>query len=94
MAIWAECLRIVKPGGHLLAFAGTRTITSLTINIGDAGFGDSRYGVIHSTTRNKTAQALIDSLTKEQLKLLDATFGRGWNAGLDVWISAFRNLTI
>ena len=23
-AIWAECLRVLKPGGHLLAFAGTR----------------------------------------------------------------------
>ena len=23
--IWAECLRVLKPGGHLLAFAGTRT---------------------------------------------------------------------
>jgi DNA modification methylase len=23
--IWAECRRVLKPGGHLLAFAGTRT---------------------------------------------------------------------
>ncbi len=23
--IWVECLRVLKPGGHLLAFAGTRT---------------------------------------------------------------------
>ena len=23
--IWQECLRVLKPGGHLLAFAGTRT---------------------------------------------------------------------
>ena len=23
--IWTECLRVLKPGGHLLAFAGTRT---------------------------------------------------------------------
>ena len=23
--IWRECLRVLKPGGHLLAFAGTRT---------------------------------------------------------------------
>jgi len=23
--LWAECLRVLKPGGHLLAFAGTRT---------------------------------------------------------------------
>ncbi len=23
--VWAECLRVLKPGGHLLAFGGTRT---------------------------------------------------------------------
>jgi adenine-specific DNA-methyltransferase len=23
--IWQECLRVLKPGGYLLAFAGTRT---------------------------------------------------------------------
>jgi site-specific DNA-methyltransferase (adenine-specific) len=23
--VWKECLRVLKPGGHLLAFAGTRT---------------------------------------------------------------------
>lgn len=28
--IWAECLRVLKPGGHLLAFAGTRTQHRMT----------------------------------------------------------------
>lgn len=23
--LWAECLRVLKPGGHLIAFGGTRT---------------------------------------------------------------------
>ena len=36
--IWAECLRVLKPGGHLLAFAGTRTQHRMAINIEDAGF--------------------------------------------------------
>lgn len=26
--VWAEALRVLKPGGHLLAFAGTRTSTA------------------------------------------------------------------
>lgn len=34
----AECLRILKPGGHLLAFGGTRTVHRLTCAIEDAGF--------------------------------------------------------
>jgi site-specific DNA-methyltransferase (adenine-specific) len=37
-AIWAECLRVLKPGGHLLAFAGTRTQHRMACRIEDAGF--------------------------------------------------------
>lgn len=38
-AAWAaECLRVLKPGGHLLAFGGTRTWHRLTSGIEDAGF--------------------------------------------------------
>lgn len=36
--IWEECLRVLKPGGHLLAFAGTRTQHRMTVRIEDAGF--------------------------------------------------------
>jgi len=36
--IWAECLRVLKPGGHLLAFAGTRTQHRMATRIEDAGF--------------------------------------------------------
>ena len=36
--IWSECLRVLKPGGHLLAFAGTRTQHRMAVAIEDAGF--------------------------------------------------------
>jgi len=36
--VWRECLRVLKPGGHLLSFAGTRTYHRMTVNIEDAGF--------------------------------------------------------
>jgi DNA modification methylase len=36
--IWRECLRVLKPGGHLLAFAGTRTQHRMAARIEDAGF--------------------------------------------------------
>jgi len=36
--IWAECLRVLKPGGYLLAFAGTRTQHRMAVRIEDAGF--------------------------------------------------------
>ena len=36
--VWLECLRVLKPGGHLLAFSGTRTYHRMTVAIEDAGF--------------------------------------------------------
>jgi len=36
--MWAECLRVLKPGGHLLAFSGTRTYHRMAVAIEDAGF--------------------------------------------------------
>ena len=36
--VWRECLRVLKPGGHLLAFSGSRTYHRMTVAIEDAGF--------------------------------------------------------
>ena len=37
-SLWEACLRVLKPGGHLLAFAGTRTQHRIAVRIEDAGF--------------------------------------------------------
>lgn len=36
--LWKAALEVLKPGGHLLAFAGTRTYHRMAVNIEDAGF--------------------------------------------------------
>ena len=36
--IWKECLRVLKPGGHLLSFSSARTYHRMAINVEDAGF--------------------------------------------------------
>jgi site-specific DNA-methyltransferase (adenine-specific) len=36
--MWRECLRVIKPGGHMLAFSGSRTYHRMTVAIEDAGF--------------------------------------------------------
>jgi len=43
VSVWEECLRVLKPGGHVLAFGGSRTWYRLAVAIEDAGFeiGDS-----------------------------------------------------
>lgn len=38
VSLWAEVLRVLKPGGHLLAFGGTRTYHRMVCAIEDAGF--------------------------------------------------------
>ena len=36
--MWKQCLRVLKPGGHLLSFSSPRTYHRMVINIEDAGF--------------------------------------------------------
>ena len=36
--MWKECLRVLKPGGYLLSFGGTRTYHRMASAIEDAGF--------------------------------------------------------
>lgn len=38
VAVWDECLRVLKPGGHVVAFAGSRTHDIMTLSIRLAGF--------------------------------------------------------
>lgn len=38
VTMWRQCLRVLKPGGHLLAFGGTRTWHRLVCAVEDAGF--------------------------------------------------------
>lgn len=35
---WKEVYRVLKPGGHILSFGGTRTYHRMVVNIEDAGF--------------------------------------------------------
>jgi DNA modification methylase len=36
--MWAECLRVLKPGGYLLSFSATRTYHRMAVAIEDSGF--------------------------------------------------------
>ena len=36
--LWRQCLRVLKPGGHLIAFSGARTYHRMAVAIEDAGF--------------------------------------------------------
>lgn len=38
VSLWQECLRVLRPGGYLLAFGGSRTYHRMACAIEDAGF--------------------------------------------------------
>ena len=38
VTVWQQCLRVLKPGGHLIAFGGSRTYHRMAVAIEDAGF--------------------------------------------------------
>ena len=38
LEVWRQALRVLKPGGYLLAFSATRTYHRMTCAIEDAGF--------------------------------------------------------
>lgn len=62
--IWKECLRVLKPGGHLLAFAGTRTQHRMACRIEDAGFEIRDliawcYGCLDTATKIATNRGVL-----------------------------------
>src|SRR4051794_36474707 len=36
--VWSRCLTALRPGGHLLAFGGSRTFHRIAVAIEDSGF--------------------------------------------------------
>ena len=75
--MWRECLRVLKPGGHLLAFAGTRTQHRMAVRIEDAGF----------EIRDMIAWVYSTGFPKS-LDVSKAIDKRGGNAGLTAQIGA------
>jgi DNA modification methylase len=78
--LWAvECLRVLKPGGHLLAFGGTRTHHRLASAIEDAGFEirDSicwLYGSGFPKSRN-VSKDLADQGLRCRCPMGESTYG-------------------
>ncbi|WP_312329867.1 DNA-methyltransferase [Atlantibacter hermannii] len=84
--IWAECLRVLKPGGHLLAFAGTRTQHRMAVRIEDAGF-ELRDMMASLYDTEEVFRNFLNSLNPDQIKLfsqvlsVDALFAWIYGSG-------------
>lgn len=85
--LWAECLRVLKPGGHLLAFSGTRTYHRMAVAIEDAGFEvrdmiEWVYGSGFSkcTVWKEGVKRSSESLNKENDLMVENNWD-GWGRG-------------
>lgn len=80
---WQECLRVLKPGGTLLCFAGSRTQHRMVVNIEDAGFiiKDTLMwlygkGFPKSTNISKS----IEKKAGKKRKVIEAELWSGWHS--------------
>lgn len=71
--MWRHALRVLKPGGHLLAFSGTRTYHRMVCAIEDAGFETrDQIGWVYGTGFPKSLDVS---------KAIDATLTQGGSGG-------------
>ena len=62
---WAEVHRVLKPGGHLVAFSGSRTYHRLACAIEDSGF-EIRDSIIDVVSSDASVTQFMDSLDEVQ----------------------------
>jgi DNA modification methylase len=83
--VWKECLRVLKPGGHLLAFGGSRTWHRLAVAVEDAGFElrDSIAWIYGSGfPKSLDVSKAIDKAAGAEREVLDSYTRQGRSSGI------------
>ncbi|WP_425105468.1 DNA methyltransferase [Ancylobacter sp.] len=65
-AFWRKVFRVLKPGGHVVAFGGTRAYHRLAVAIEDAGF-EIRDSIAEAMSLDPMVRAFVASLDEAQL---------------------------
>lgn len=65
-AFWRKVFRVLKPGGHVVAFGGTRAYHRLAVAIEDAGF-EIRDSIAEAKSLDPMVRAFVASLDEAQL---------------------------
>ncbi|WP_245279418.1 DNA methyltransferase [Xanthobacter sp. 91] len=82
---WAEVLRVLKPGGHVVAFGGTRTDHRLKCAIEDAGF-EVRDTLLELMSLDPILCDFINSLSDTQLAAFMRVVDLMGFEGLRAWV--------
>lgn len=73
--VWRECLRVLKPGGHLLAFGGSRTYHRMACASADdrecihmlmRQFRDSKHEGLKASRRLNTLLSIVAALVRKE----------------------------
>ena len=72
--MWKECKRVLRPGGHLLAFGGSRTYHRMAVAIEDAGF-EIRDEISYYFASETKEKQFFDSLSDGQKYMLAEMVG-------------------
>ena len=84
-ATWKCCLDVLHPGGHLVAFGGTRTFHRIAVAIEDAGF-EIRDELLELFSQDELGAACIESLDPDQRRMLFRILGQSGFGGLMAWM--------
>lgn len=82
---WKECLRVLKPGGHLLSFSASSTYHRMAMAIETAGF-EIRDKIDVLYDGNKDMENFLYSLTDEQASVFIKLIEQQKETGLFSWI--------
>jgi DNA modification methylase len=77
--VWQQCLRVLKPGGHILAFGGSRTFHRLAVAIEDAGY-EIRDTIAWISSKTFPKSLNVAKAIAKQGK--DGSKAEGWGTGL------------
>ena len=84
-AFWREVLRVLKPGGHVVAFGGTRSYHRLACAIEDSGF-EIRDMLVELLAIDVLCGAFLDGLTDAQRALFVRILDESSFGGMLAWI--------
>ena len=81
--LWKEVYRVLKPGGHLLSFAGSRTYHRMAVNIEDAGFEiRDMLGWLYGSgfPKSHNIGKAVDKLQGNKREVIGVSTGKGYSS--------------
>lgn len=83
--LWAECWRVLKPGGHVAAFAAPKNRDLMSTAIRAAGF-EVRDEIVDLFSLDDNERRFVESLSPDQSELLARCLDHASDFGMLAWL--------